>query len=454
MKKQKKGLHIGHFYITLGPLGVAALCLLVLALAAVVFFALRPDSDITDRVAAAPTVTATAAVIEPATPTPVVTPSPTPTPVPTPTPEPTPRSASIRFIGEISVDENVLSAALQPDGSYAFDDMLGMISGAVGSADYTIANVEGSMGGIGNGYSGKTDYNTPETLIGALKLIGVDMLTLSNDHALDAGFDGLLNTITNCQDYGMDYAGGAATREEHETPKIIDINGINVCFLNYTTTLNSREKATSSEAVEYGVNLAQNCNSRTDAAAARDAGADIIIAIISWGEDGKTSISDTQKKVAQILLDSDVDAIIGYGPRCTQAVLWLENPSEASGDETEGDEAAGDEAAKAARPTLCAISLGTFLSDSSEKGLDCGTIFEITISEQDDGSYIIENPVSIPTYVWKYSEDGKDCYRVLACGEWLEEQPGGMADEDYARMKEIWESMPDAVTEVSSISAN
>lgn len=453
MKKQKRGLHIGHFYITLGPLGIAVLCLLVLALAALIFFIAKSHTEGTDKAFVAPTVSATNAVIEPVTPTPAVTASPTPTPVPTPTPEPTPRSASIRFIGEISVNENVLSSALQPDGSYAFDDMFGMVSGAVGGADYTIANVEGSMGGIGSGYSGKTDYNTPETLIGALKFAGVDMLALANDHALDMGFDGLLGTITSCMDYDMDYVGGAATREEHATPKIVDINGINVCFLNYTTTLNSREKATSSEAVEYGVNLAQSCDSRTDAATAREAGADVIIAIISWGEDGKTSISDTQKKVAQILLDSGVDAIIGYGPRSTQAVLWLEIPAE-TGDGSE-DAAAGEEAAApVAQRTLCAISLGTFLSDSSEKGLDCGTILELTISEQEDGSFVIENPVSIPTYVWKYTEDGKDCYRVLACGEWLEEQPVGMSDADYARMKEIWDALPETVTEASSVSAN
>lgn len=451
MKSQKKGLHIGHFYITLGPLGIVAVCLLVLAVAAVIFIIVKPDAAEKDGIVTSPSAAATRAVIDPVTPTPVVTPTPTPTPKPTPTPEPTPRSASIRFIGEISVDKNVLSAALQPDGSYAFDDMLSMVSGAVSGADYTVANVEGSMGGIGSGYSGKTDYNTPETLIDALKAIGVDMLTLANDHALDAGFDGLIDTISNCIACDMDYVGGASTAEEHATPKIVEINGINVCFLNYTTTLNSKEKAASADAVEYGVNLAKYCDSRADAAAAREAGADVVIAIISWGDDGKTSIDDTQKKVAQILLDSGVDAIVGYGPRNTQAVLWLETPAE---DAETSDDADAEDGASASQRTLCAISLGTFLSDSSEKGLDCGTIFELTISEQADGSFVIENPVSIPTYIWKYNEDGRDYYRVLACGEWLEEQPGGMSDEDYARMLEIWETIPETVTEISSISAN
>ena len=461
MKKRKGEVHIGHYFVSLKPLGVVMIVILVLALIAGGLFLFK--DELMDLVSKENNVALTTPVptVEPtatAEPTPLAaTATPKPTPTPSPSPEPTPRTASLRFIGEISVDTNVLSAAVQPDGSYSFESMLSMAAGAVGNADYTIANVEGSMGGISEGYSGKKTYNTPEILIENLKDIGVDMLTLSNDHALDYGFDGLLSTITNCQDYGMDYVGGAATQEDHDTPKIVEINGINVAFLNYTTTLNSNEKKTSEDAVKYGVNLAKYSNSRTDAEAAREAGADVIIAIVSWSEDGATSIDKVQKQVAEILLDSGVDAIIGYGPRNTQAVLWLEVEGEADApaeEPAEGDEAAATAAPAVKQRTICAISIGTFLSDSSTKGMDCGSIFEITLTEQPDGSFAIVSPTSIPTYVWKYNEDGKDFYRVLAVGEWLEEQPVGMSDESYARMQEIWQTMPETVTDASEVSAN
>ena len=104
--------------------------------------------------------------------------------------------------------------------------------------------------------------------------------------------------------------------------------------------------------------------------------------------------------------------------------------------------------------TLCAISLGTFLSDSTKQGLDYGTIFEITITEQDDGTFAVENPTSIPTYVWRYQDGEKDAIRVLACGEWLEEKPSGMSDEDYDRLKKIWNDIPSLVTETSTVAVN
>ena len=83
------------------------------------------------------------------------------TPASAPTPTPAPRSATVRFIGEVAVDDKILSAALQADGSYSFSDMMVMASGAAANADYTIANVEGALGGIGEGYTGKKLYNTP-----------------------------------------------------------------------------------------------------------------------------------------------------------------------------------------------------------------------------------------------------------------------------------------------------
>jgi len=464
MKNKVSGIHIGHNTYRPRPAAIILVIVIVLALLAGAFFLFKDTILGTGKDPASagagvqptaePTTEPTPAnMLVPVTPTPAVEATPEPTAEPTPTPEPEPRAATIRFIGEISVDDNILSAAMQDDGTYSFAPMFSMVSGAVGNADYTIANVEGSMGGAGTGYKGDKKYNTPEIIIKDLKDIGVDMLTLSNDHALDAGFDGLINTIIHCDEYGMDHVGGYSTQEEHDDPTIVNINGIDVCFLNYTVSLNVSEKDVTPDALDYGINLAKNSNSREDAAAAREAGAEVVVAIVSWGEDGENSIDDTQKQVASILLDSGVDVIIGYGPRCVQAVLWLDQPAP----KTEDDGNAEDGAAEPAEPgkTICCISVGTFLSSSEKRGLDCGTIFEFTISEQEDGSFSIIDPKSIPTYVWQYTnEDSTIEYRVLACGEWLEEQPEGMSDEDYARMKEIWEGLPSVVTEASTEAAN
>lgn len=442
MKLGKGGIHIGRYRVT--PLGIAVFgaVLLALAIIAVIIVMNHVSTDPTIKLAGSDVAsggqTEGQTVITNYTPTPI--PTIAATSEPTPEPEPTPASARIRFIGEISADTNVLSAALQEDGSYDFSSMFGTVAGAVGDADYTVADIEGSMGGIGEGYTGAKDtYNTPESIIANLSDAGVDLLALANDHALDAFFEGLLDTIQNCKDAQMAYAGAASTQEEHDTPKIVEINGINVCFLNYTTTLNSKDKATSADAVKYGVNLASKSDAKADIEAARTAGADVIVAIMSWGDDGSSKITETQKKVAKVLDAAGVDVIVGYGPRVIQPVYWLETK---------------DSDGNITHRTLCATSLGTFLSDSSEKNQDFGTIFQFTIQEQEDGTYAVESPESIPTYVWRTTDGDKENFKVLACGEWLEEQPEGMSDDDYARMKEIWDNISTFLTDATSVVPN
>lgn len=447
--KSQKGLHIGPYRIT--PLGIVVFAVIIVAIAAVAAYfvvaGLGGDADpkadpvakATAAVTAVPVSATDSDVLTMTTPTAAPTPVITPTPVVTATPEPTDGPVTIRALGEIIVDENVLAAAIQPDGSYSFADMFSSVSGAIGNADYTIANVEGSLGGVNDGYTGKNAYNTPESIIADLADAGVDMLALANDHALDNFFQGLLGSVANCSAMGMDYIGAAATQEEHDTPKIVSINGANIGFLNYTTTLNSKEKATSEDAVKYGVNLVSESNCAKDVEALKAAGADAIVCVVSWSKDGSTEITKAQKRIMKALAESGVDVIIGYGPRVSQPVGWIEIK---------------DKDGNLTQRTLCVSSVGTFLSDSTDKTMDCGTIFEFTFTPQTDGTYAVEGVKSIPTYVWRYTEGEKYAYRVLACGEWVDVQPDGMDDTAYQRMLAIWNGMSKVVTDASIISAN
>ena len=93
---KNKGLRIGSYRIQ--PLGLTVLIvLLLIAVAAVVVFAVNPG-DVKYTL------------------------FPTPSPTPSPTPAPTPRSATIRSLGEIAAQTDILKAAKTADG-YDFSQM-------------------------------------------------------------------------------------------------------------------------------------------------------------------------------------------------------------------------------------------------------------------------------------------------------------------------------------------
>ena len=409
---RNRGLRIGNYRIQ--PLGLAALILILLIIiACVIMFAGKPF-EVGGGGFLSPTATPS--------PTPYITPE--PTPVPTPTPAPTPRSATIRSLGEIAIQDNLLAAARTDDGNYDFGDMFSEISGVMGNADYTVADVEGSLGGTADA-SGSGQMLTPPSLIEALAANGVDMLNIANDHALDGGWTDLQAAFANCSAAGMEYVGGAPSQAEHDAAKVIDINGIKVGFVAYTETLNGMEEQTDADAVKYGVNLALKSKPQDDVQACRNAGAEIVVAYVSWGEMFNREPTKNQQTMAQVLVKCGVDVIIGYNPHVIQRALWLELK---------------DGAGNVTQRTLCMLSNGNFLSDSREQYSDSGVIFQFTIQEKDDLSGLeIVNPTYIPTYVWRIeNEDGTYDYRPVACGQWLESAPEGMNYTQESRMRAVW----------------
>ncbi|NLF26780.1 MAG: CapA family protein [Clostridiales bacterium] len=434
MAKKNSGLRVGGYIIR--PLGLVLVGILVVALIAVgamliiqrVGSSYEPDIAVSKPTAAVtktPDANPAAAGVTPA-PTRAVTPTPAPTPIPTPAL----RQATIRSLGEIAVMSNLLqSAYTETDTTYDFEPMFEYIRDVVGNADFTVGNVEGPMDNRKESpFSGKDPMNTPPKMMLSMRKAGVDMLTLANDHALDMLFDGLLRTIENCKNAdgegGMKYVGAAASQAERDQPNIVEINGISVAFLNYTSTLNGREKAASSDAMKFGVNLVSKTNVKSDVKKAREAGADVVVAYASWGDMRSRKLAEDQEAMSKAMVAAGVDVIIGFNPHTVQPAYWL------TGKRDDGT----------AQRTLCLFATGNFLSDIREQYFDSGVIFEFTIQETDGGKFEITSPAYIPTWVWRYKREsgsGYD-YRVLAVGEWLDERPEGMSDADYTRLKAVW----------------
>ena len=110
-------------------------------------------------------------------------PSPTPTLAPLITPEPANtagtqqiasanglRSARIRMIGDIMVSTAQLEAAKQFDGSYDFLPEIAYVADSLRDSDLTIGNLETTIGKYKDmKYSGYPMFNTPESLLDALR---------------------------------------------------------------------------------------------------------------------------------------------------------------------------------------------------------------------------------------------------------------------------------------------
>jgi poly-gamma-glutamate synthesis protein (capsule biosynthesis protein) len=116
---------------------------------------------------------------------------------------------------------------------------------------------------------------------------GYDVLSVANNHSLDMGVDGLLNTLQLLQQKGIAYTGAAITKAAQNDFPIIDRKGIKVAFLSATFSFNKEQLPEDKQWLCNHISLNRSNPDISllvkQAAIARQRGADIIVASLHMG---------------------------------------------------------------------------------------------------------------------------------------------------------------------------
>ena len=354
-----------------------------------------------------------------AAPSPTPSPSPTPAPSATATPAPTaftPRTATIRAVGDLMMHAEQLEAAHLGGEAYDFSRQYAMIADSLSAADYTIANLETTVGLYSDKpYSGYPLFNAPPELLDAICEAGIDFVSLANNHILDRYYDGMVITVGNVAYSGLDYGGVNLSQEQKDTANIVEVNGIKLGMLCYTQMTNGMEVYCDERATQFGVNYVNNCDFATDVQRAREAGADVVIAFMHWGKEYVRSSNGAQQRLTNRLIEVGVDVIIGSHPHVVQPAGMREGALE---DGTP-------------REVLLAYSLGNFNSAMTVEYTDSGIILEFTIVEREDGGFDIVDIGFVPTYCW--NRNGS--FETVRALDYYDQRPEGMTAEQHQRLR-------------------
>ena len=343
------------------------------------------------------------------------------------------RSARFRAAGDIIIHQRQLDIALRQNGRYDFRPQFSMVSGLLGNADYTIANLETTIGRISDlPYSGYPRFNTPEALLDALHDAGIDFLTLANNHILDRGPEGLRTTADRVEERGFSFGGVSRSPKERERPVIVEVNGIRIGFLCCTGVMNrdsgrETEAEAMARAEACGVKTLRSADFAADVKRARDAGAQAVIALPHWGEEYRRSPEDETIICAKKMIAAGVDVVLGSHPHMVQPVEYLEAVTE------EGEKRTG----------LVAYSLGNFISNQSDRYTDAGIVLDFTICLHRGGGVSVENVRVLPTFCWRRD----DMLQPLCSKKYLSEAPEGMDRRARLRMKESCEELRELIDE-------
>ena len=336
---------------------------------------------------------------------------------PTPQPLPALRSVRLRAVGDLITHKRQLDDALQPDGSYDFHPQYAMIADALADADYTIANLETTIGRKDNkAWSGFPMFNTPESLLDTLRDAGIDFLTLANNHILDRQFAGMQLTVDNVERYGFDHGGANRTPEEKEKPVVVEVNGVRIGVLCYTEMTNGMSKRGNSAARKYGINYLKDADIPGDVQRLRDAGAEVIIAMPHWGVEYRREPQQSMLSMAEKLVAAGADVVLGSHPHMVQPLRFIEATT-ATGEVRRG---------------LVAFSLGNFISNQSKQYTDAGILLDFTLQERETGGFDVTDVRVMPTFCWRQP----NLVQTLPALKYYDAPPAGMDDASWQRLRD------------------
>lgn len=347
--------------------------------------------------------------------TPPVTSSPanaTPTPSPLPTQSP---KVSVRLAGDILLHDTSRNSAKLADGSFDFNPYFELVKESL-QADLSICNIESPVDAQGNdnGLKGYPRFNIPRAIIPALQNAGFNMAVTNNNHALDQGYKGLVNTLAALRDNKMDSFGTYDSKEAFNTHKIVDVKGMKIGLLSYTTGTNGLSAQLTEEQSAYALRFINPGSEASierisgEIKALREAGAEYIIVNLHWGTEYADAPSANQKKAAKALCDAGADVIYGLHPHCVQPIETYEVKEESG----------------RTRTAVIAYSLGNFMADQislNKPGnkTQHGIILNLELERGADG-LITATPSYTPSFVHRdiIRMGSLYSYRIVPAGEY------------------------------------
>lgn len=148
----------------------------------------------------------------------------------------------LTFVGDVLLDGvmvNYLSNYRDLNGKLNFHSVFEPMRNMFRCADYVFANLETPITNNPDNYTCKRwEFCTPYEFAQALNDIGVDYVSTANNHCLDRGIPGLIETVRCLDQIGLQHS-GVDCPGTGKKRLVVDINGVKVGILSYTYGTNA-----------------------------------------------------------------------------------------------------------------------------------------------------------------------------------------------------------------------
>ena len=283
---------------------------------------------------------------------------------------------SMLMAGDALIHTNVFRDAQKSDGTFDFYKQMRYVSDYIKQFDLKYYNQETIIGGDSRGYSGYPRFNTPSAFADTMRDIGFNLVSLANNHSMDQGAQGVLNSVEYWKNTDVMWNGQADSEETRTNYIIKEKNHIKYAMLSYTEHTNGLPLPSDKP---YLVNVWNDDKVKADIEFLRDK-VDVLIVAMHWGEEYTHTPTQSQRTKAKFLADLGVDIVVGAHPHVVQPIEKIGN-------------------------TIIYYSLGNFISNQIEDYKRVGLFGTLDITktvENGKSTISIDNVGGALHYTWRH----------------------------------------------------
>lgn len=226
-----------------------------------------------------------------------------------------PKEITIIFAGDIMLSRTV-NAKMEKYNDYSWPFL--KIYRTLNEADLVVANLESPF--LKNSsyqvLTGSFSFKANPTATLGLKLANLGLLSLANNHTLNQGKQGIIDTIEILEENEIKFVGAGLNEEEARKPAVINIKDYNFAFFGYAYP-NDYSVATANkvgianmdiEKMQNDINLLKNATNSPD----------FIIILMHAGNEYVVEPNWQQKEFARAAIDAGADLVVGHHPHWPQ----------------------------------------------------------------------------------------------------------------------------------------
>lgn len=232
---------------------------------------------------------------------------------------------SFGFAGDILFDdEYAVMANLLQRGVSIENGISEPLLAQMQAVDVMMVNNEFCYTDRGTPTEGKTyTFRADTSMVSYLDDMGVDVVSLANNHAYDFGETGLLDTLDTLEQAKMPYVGAGRNLDEAAAPvyfisgdmKIAIVSATQIERLDNPDTKGAGENSS-------GVFRCWNPEKLYEMVTEAKENSDFVIVYIHWGTENVTEPDWAQLSQAEGLAQAGADLIIGDHPHCLQGIRY------------------------------------------------------------------------------------------------------------------------------------